>query len=68
MSVISVAQEAETGESQVQSQPHQGQGTQQLSETLSLNKIQNQAGMWLSGPVPLSSIPSTKKKSERREK
>ncbi len=58
--VMPVAQEAEAGESQVQSQPQEKQGAKQSSETLSLNKIQTRVGMWLSGQVPLSSIPSTK--------
>ena len=51
MPVIPAAGKAETGESQVQSQPQQKQSAKQLSETLSLNKIQNRArdvAQWLS--------------------
>ena len=51
--VIPVTQEAETGGFWVQSQPQQKRGAKQFSETLSLNKIQNRAGIvaqWLSGP------------------
>ena len=53
MPVIPVAREAEAGGSQVQSQPQQKRGAEQLSETLSLNKIQNRAGdvaQWSSAP------------------
>ena len=57
-----MAQEAEARELQVQSQSQQKRGAKQLSEALSLNKIQNMTGdvaQWLSA---LSSIPGTKKK------
>uniref|UniRef100_A0A8C6EZA0 Lysophospholipase D GDPD3 n=1 Tax=Marmota marmota marmota TaxID=9994 RepID=A0A8C6EZA0_MARMA len=64
--VIPAAKEAEAGRSRVESQPQQQQGAKQLSETLSLNKIQKIGpGMWLSDQVPLSSIPSTKKKNQQ---
>ena len=52
------AQEAEAGGSQVQSQPQQQPGAKQLSETLSLNKIQNKTRNVVQGLMPLSSIPS----------
>ncbi len=44
-----VVQEAEAGGSRVQSQPQQQRGPEPLSQTLSLNKIQNRA-QWLSAP------------------
>ncbi len=44
MPVIPTVWETETGGLQVQSQTQQKQGTKQLSEALSLNKIQNKAG------------------------
>ncbi len=49
--IYTYAREAEAGRSLVQSQPQQKQGAKQLSDTLSLNKIQNRAGdaaQWLS--------------------
>ena len=59
---VPVAWEAETGEWRVQSQPLQKRGTKQLSETLSLNTIQNRAGDVAQWSVPLSPIPGTKNK------
>ena len=56
MPVIPAAQGAKAGGSQVQSQPQRKQGPEQLSETLSLNKIQNRAG-----DVAQWSIPGTQK-------
>ena len=67
-SVIPVVWEAKAGGSRVQSQPQQKQDDKQLSETLTLNKVQNGLGMWLSGQVPLSSIPGTIKKKKKRKK
>ncbi|MFY0304424.1 hypothetical protein V4Y02_23515, partial [Escherichia coli] len=58
-----------------QSQPQQWQGAKQLSETLSLNKIQNQAedvAQWLSAPefhtcYPSAPSPPKKKEKEKEE-
>ncbi len=54
MPITPVAQEAETGGSQVRSQPPQWPGSKQLSETLSLiKKKKNRAGdvaQWWSAP------------------
>ncbi|KAG3260536.1 hypothetical protein H1C71_015504 [Ictidomys tridecemlineatus] len=68
-----ISREAEAGGSRVQSQLQQKQGTKQLSETLSLNKIQNKPGdvaQWPSAPEfnPQYPSPHSSKKKKKKEK